>query len=153
MPAAKPKTKRTTKAKPRDNGLWRKWANASNLDPEEREYMRDYYFLRRHLATAIDGGRRRPKYEIEFDEWDQSTGDGLELIFKRDGAEIFNEVARRSLIEVLRSIEYVGGSLPKRWRSMLKELFADRHEEEAPDRVRRRARRGARPAIAIGPAV
>jgi hypothetical protein len=145
MPA-KPKTKRTAKAKTRDNGLWRKWENDPAIDPEGRNYMRDFYYRRRHLATAIDPNwdrrRRSPKYEIELNEMDAATCEGLELIYKRDGAEIFKEASRSLLIEVLRSIEYVGSSLPKPWRSMLKVLVAERQEEEARNdaRVGRRVR-------------
>jgi hypothetical protein len=153
MPAAKPKTKRTTKVKTRDNGLWRKWENDPDIDPEARAYMCDVYYRRRHLATAIDPNcdRRGLKYEIELNEMDQVTCEGLELINKRDGAEIFKEASRSLLIEVLGSIEYVGGSLPKPWRSMLKVLVAERREEEARNDAR--VRRRVRPEIAVSQSV
>ena len=70
-----------------------------------------------HLQTAIDpdgdGKMRSLKYQIECDEMDQVTCDGLQQIYKRDGEEIFWEASRRLLIEVLKSIEYIGGDLPK----------------------------------------
>jgi len=39
------------------------------------------------------------KYQIELDEMDQVTCDGLELIYGRDGEEIFWEASRQMLIE------------------------------------------------------
>ena len=39
------------------------------------------------------------KYQIELDEMDQVTCDGLELIYSRDGEEIFWEASRQMLIE------------------------------------------------------
>jgi len=73
---------------------------------------------------------------------DQVTCDGLELIFRRHGEEIFWEASRRLLIEVLKSIEYIGGDLPKPWRRMFEELVAEMRKEDAP------VRRAKLPAIA-----
>jgi hypothetical protein len=88
------------------------------------------------LATAIDpegdGKMRSLKYQIECDEMDQVTCDGLQLIHERDGEEIFWEASRQMLIEVLKSIEYIGGDLPKPWRRMFEELVAEMRKEDAP---------------------
>jgi hypothetical protein len=136
--AAKTKTKNA-----RDNKLYRKWANDPSLDLEDRDYLHDFYYRRRHLATAIDpdgdGSLRSLRYQIELGDMDQVTCDGLELIHKRDGEEIFWEASRRLLIEVLRSIEYIGGDLPQSWRRMFEELVAEMRKEDA---------RGELPAIA-----
>jgi hypothetical protein len=152
MPAAKPKTKRTAKAKTRDNKLWRAWENDPDLTPEERAYMRDFFYRRRHLAVVADpcGGPRILKCRAELEETDDAAYQALKRIYERDGAEIFKEARRESLIGVLTSIEMIGG-LPKPWRRMLKELVAEMRQEEARIDARlnrQRNRRGDRPAVA-----
>jgi len=132
MPA---KTKRATKANARDNKLYLKWANDPSLGPEDRDYLHDFYYRRRHPQTAIDpdgdGKMRSLKYQIECDEMDEATCDGLQQIYKRDGEKIFREASRQMLIEVLRSIEYVGCDLPKPWRRTFKELVAEMRKDDA----------------------
>ena len=78
---------------------------------------------------------------------DDGTFSGLEQIYKRDGAEIFNEASRDLLLEVLRSIEYFRGALPNSWRGMMRELIAEQRKEENRFDARLMRRR-VRPAVA-----
>jgi hypothetical protein len=95
----------SAEAKAYDNKLWRKWDNDSKVQPEDRDWMHNFYYSRRHLAAASDpGGMRDLKYKIELDKMDTVTCGGLERIYKRDGAEIGDEVALDLLMEVLKSI-------------------------------------------------
>jgi hypothetical protein len=138
MPTTSTNAKRQARAKVgaktkiRDNKLYRIWANDPGVDPEDRDYLHNFYFRRRHLATGIsdNGDFRMLKYQIEADEMDEATCDGLKQIYQRDGAEIFEEVSLDLLKRMLGSIEYVGGGLPKRWRRILKELVAEQRERE-----------------------
>jgi hypothetical protein len=89
--------------------------------------MREYYFRRRHLARGrAYTGHRRLKYEIERDSLCELMADGLKFIKERDGAEILKEVSVQLLIELLKWIEALRGSLPTSQRSLLKELRAER---------------------------
>jgi hypothetical protein len=128
------------------------WENDPDLTPEERAYMRDFFYRRRHLAVVADpcGGPRILKCRAELEETDDAAYQALKRIYERDGAEIFKEARRESLIGVLTSIEMIGG-LPKPWRRMLKELVAEMRQEEARIDARlnrQRNRRGDRPAVA-----
>jgi hypothetical protein len=147
MPAkpksAKRSAKVSAKAKAYDNKLWQK---LDYVYPEDRDWMHDFFYHRRHLATARNGGTRDLKYRIELDKMDAFTCDGLERIYKRDGKEIGDEVALDLLKEVLQSIAFARGSLPKPWLRMRKELVAEFWKREA--RKDARMRPGDRPAPA-----
>jgi hypothetical protein len=99
--------------------------------------MCEVHYQRRHLATGIDlvcGGPRNLKYEIERAQMASDTYDGLELIYKRDGAEIFEEVAGALLWEVLWQAE-IRGCLPRAWRRMKNELRDEQKKEDARDKA------------------
>jgi hypothetical protein len=150
MPATKPKTKRAAKARAqfRDNGLWRKWDNDPDVEPQDRAFMHNFYYRRRHLAIGTSARRsgRTLKYQIELGDMDEVTCNGLERIYKRDGADIFKEASRDLILAVLGSIDYVGG-LPKQYRSMKKQLLAELFGQQKKDDARA-LRRYKRPSIA-----
>jgi hypothetical protein len=122
MPARKAKP-RSTKVgtKGYDNKLYRKFENDRDSAPEDRDFMREFYYRRRHLATGIspNGNFRTLKYKVEVEEIKWAVHDGLKAIKERESAEIVKEVSSDLLFDVLHSIEFFRGGLPKSWRNLL----------------------------------
>ena len=123
--AAKPKAKpRSAKGGTEgyDNKLYRKFENDRDSAPEDRDFMREFYYRRRHLATGINpnGNSRTLKYEVEVEEIKQAVHDGPKAIKERESAEIIKEVSSDLLFDVLHSIDCFRGGLPKSWRSLMK---------------------------------
>jgi hypothetical protein len=109
-----------------DNKLYRKFENDRDSAPEDRGFMREFYYRRRHLATGINQWQLRTlKYEVEVEEIKQAVHDGLKAIKERESAEIINEVSSDLLFDVLHSIDCFRGGLPKSWRSLMNKLRAE----------------------------
>jgi hypothetical protein len=145
-PKNKPRSAKATEAKAYDNRLYREYERGELTDDPEGEnaFMREVYFRRRHLRCGRDeNGRRRLEYEISSEWFFELMDGGLEEIMERDGKQIFNEVARRLLIEAIIQIKHLGGSLPKVAVQLLKELIAERRAEE--DEIDAYLKRRARP--------
>ena len=147
--AAKPKAKpRSAKGETEgyDNKLYRKFENDRDSAPEDRDFMREFHYRRRHLATGINpnGNSRTLKYEVEVEEIKQAVHDGLKAIKERESAEIIKEVSSDLLFDVLHSIDCFRGGLPKSWRSLMNKLRAEgwaKEEKIAAGLREQRARR------------
>jgi hypothetical protein len=155
MPA-KPKAKPRNDAKPQakwygrsenyvgtpseayDNKLYRVYEGPDAGTFSDDAYAREYYFRRRHLAWGwerLGGGKRRSKQlkcHIEYRACFRNIEDTLDVIYARDGEQIYREEARNLLLAFVADINgNFDGPLAQSMRSLLNELKADRAAERA----------------------